>query len=68
MADERHRVGLCFHAVHLAGSGMMTMDGGKGIFVFGLIVVLCVVVGMFVFIASGADKKAAEMADKGASQ
>lgn len=44
------------------------MDGGKGIFVFGLIVVLAVVIGMFVFIASGADKKAAEMADKGASQ
>ena len=44
------------------------MDGKGGLVVFGVIIVLCVVIGMFVFIASGADKKAAEYADKGASQ
>jgi hypothetical protein len=43
------------------------MDGGKGLLVFAVIIVLCVVIGMFVFVAGGVDKKAAEMADKGAS-
>lgn len=45
------------------------MDGKGGLVVTAIIIVLCVVIGLFVFVAAGLDAKAAEMGgQKGASQ